>query len=85
MPAVERPLRRGGVSGELPVGGRGSLSSDVRAEGVRCPDELLDDLLREETPVTGELLLPPPSIPPVDVKSAVAGNGSENLVRVRRG
>lgn len=82
MPAVERPVRRGGVSGVLLSCGSGNLSSDVRAEGDRCP--LLDDLLREETPAAGELLLPPPSFPPVDMKS-VAGVGSENLVRVVRG
>lgn len=80
MPAVERrPLRRGGVSGELPAGGCGSLSSDVRAEGTRCPDELLVDLLREDTPA-GEFVLPSPSVPPL-----VPGVGSENLVRVRWG
>lgn len=84
MPAVERALRRGGVSGVL-LGGCGNLSSDVRAEGDRCPEELLDDLLREETPAAGELLLPPPPLPLVDAKSAVAGAGSENRVRVLRG
>ena len=82
MPVVERPLRRGGVSGELP-GGCGSLSSDVRAEGDCCPDKLLEDLLREETPAAGELLLPSPSLPPVTLSAA--GVGRENLARVRRG
>lgn len=67
------------------LGGCGNLSSDVRADGDRCPDEILDDLLREEAPAAGELLLlPPPALPPVDVKSVVvAGVGSENRVRRR--
>lgn len=81
MPADERLLRRGGVSGV--VLRCGSLSSDVRVEGDRCPDELLDDLLRDEESAVGELLLPPPSLPPFDVNSVVSGVGSENLVRVR--